>query len=223
MTGITVGPIQTYADDSVSSLPTLNGDSIQENVSVTLTSSNLWLVDTSKLNSETVDPINQYALSIPENTYLATTVPVNTDFNAIDTAAPLINSESSYLQSSLPQGDGLTLVSVTGGTQLSSAGSSLGSVELNGQTTGISLNGSTGSLSSFAGAGSISGTGITSPLDTNGALNETQANSLALLSEDSPQPVPFENPSVLGLVIVLGFFSYERILKRTLRNSSIPK
>lgn len=219
MTGITVGPVQTYADDSVSSLPTLNGDSIQENVSVTLTSSNLWLVDTSKLNSETVDPINQYALSIPEDTYLATVAPVNTDFSAIE-ATSLISSESSYLQSSLPETDGLTLVSVTGGTQLGSAGSSLGSVELSGQTTGIALDGSTGSLSSFAGGGSISGTGITSPLDTNGASNETQATSLAVLSEDSPQPVPFENPSVLGLVIVLGFFGYERILKRALRKSA---
>jgi len=215
MTDITVGPIQTYADDSVSSLPTLNGNSIQENVSVTLTSSNLWLVDKSKLNSQTVDPINQYALTIPENTYLATVAPVNTDFNAIDNAAPLISSESSYLQSPLPQGDGLTLVSVTGGTQFNSAGSSLGSLESSGQPTGIALDGTTGGLSSFAGDGSISGAGASSPPGSDGSSNGTaQAISLTSLPEVTPQPVPFENPSVLGLIIVLGFFSYERLLKR---------
>jgi hypothetical protein len=160
MSDMTVGPIQTYLGNSTLSAPTINQNPVQGNVAVTLTDSNLWLVDTSKLNGQTSDPAAQFALVNLQTKY-QTVVPFdNVNFNATTIApAALPTSTGSYLQSSLPQGDLFMLTSVTGGTQLSSNGTLLTSSGASGGSTGgIASSGTSGGLSN-TGSGSASGGG----------------------------------------------------------------
>jgi len=83
---ITVGPIETYVTDSDLSNPTNYAEvSTQEQVSVNLTSSTLWLVDSSTLNTQTVStsPIVEQPLepSVQDSVLFAN----------IDTTAPGIS------------------------------------------------------------------------------------------------------------------------------------
>lgn len=238
MSDVTVGPVQTYVDDSISSFTSVNQNTTQESISVNLTGSNLWLVDTSKLNGETIDPQTQYTLLNLETKY-QTTVPFeNIDFTAATLTSPSLDgTDSSYLQSNLPLADSLMLAQVTGATQLGSDGVSLTSSSFSSSDSGIttgssgSLSGSGGGIGSsstgFSGAGSSdagssgtgsSGTGSTS--DSSSADSQVSTNPLMTVNPQvtmSPQPVepvPFELSPAIGLLLVLLMFSY-RVLRRT--------
>lgn len=225
MSDVTSGPIQTYVDDSILTSPTVSQNSIQERISVTLTDSNLWLVDPSKLNGQTVDSQTQYTLLNLQTKY-QTTVPFdNVNFNATTIApASLTSSESSYLQSNLPQGNALMLAEVTGGTRLGSEGMSLASTGSSDGTSGTSSGGSSGGLSGGGGAGS-SGAGVSPPSDssspeqstntppnTTGVTPQPSVNPSAI--PQTPVPVPFEASPTVGLLLLLFVFGYKWMLKK---------
>lgn len=220
MSDVTVGSIQTYLDDTILSAPTVSQNTSQERVSVTLTDSNLWLVDTSKLNGQTTDSQTQVSFLNLE-TSSQTTVPFeNVAFNAA-TAAPtgLATSDSSYLQSNL-DGNSLLLAQVTGGTQLGSDGVSLTSAGSSGGTASTSSGGSSGGLSS-AGSGtgaagssaapSASGSpsdSATADPSTGVAQSAASTSSQPLvgsstLQSSTPVPVPFEVSPTLGVLLLL--------------------
>lgn len=227
MSDVTSGPIQTYVDDSILTSPTTSQSSEQESISVTLTDSNLWLVDPSKLNGQTVDSQTQYTLLNLQTKY-QTTVPFeNVDFNAA-TAAPasLTSSESSYLQSNLPQGNALMLAEVTGGTQLGSEGMSLATTGSSSGSTGTSAGGDSGGLSGGGGAGS-SGSSTTPPASdssTPGQSTENPPNTAGVdpqplvspsVTPPVPVPVPFEVSPTLGLLLFLALVIYKMLCKKT--------
>ncbi|MGI0488907.1 hypothetical protein ACN4EK_26155 [Pantanalinema rosaneae CENA516] len=233
MGDVTVGPVQTYVDDSISSFTSIDQNTTQESVSVNLTGSNLWLVDTSKLSGETIDPQTQYTLLNLETKY-QTIVPVeNVDFTVATLASPSLGgTDSSYLQTNLSLEDSLMLAQVTGTTQLGSDGVSLTSTSSSGSDSGMAT-GSSGSLSGsgggtgssstgFSGAGSSdAGSSNTGSSDTESASDPSIADSQVITNPQatvnpqvtiSPQPVepvPFEISPAIGLLLVLLMFSYK--------------
>ncbi|XGV97105.1 MAG: hypothetical protein ACAF41_30835 [Leptolyngbya sp. BL-A-14] len=238
MSDLTTGPIQTYIGESTLLSPTTSLNPDAGSVSVTLTDSNLWLVDPTKLNGQTSDPATQFTLMDLQTKY-QTTVPFdNVNFNATTLApAALTSSESSYLQTNLPQGSALMLASVTGGTQLGSDGMSLTSTGSGGgDTGGASSGGASGSLSgggggggggssSGGGGGGSSGGGATSGSSSNAtpvgsstqtgiATTQVTPSPQATVSPQAPVPVPFEVSPTIGLLFVLFLFSHKFLLKR---------
>jgi len=238
MSDMTVGPIQTYVGDSTLSSPTINQSPSQGNVSVTLTDSNLWLVDTSKLNGQTSDPTTQFTLMNLQTKY-QTTVPFdNVNFSATTIApAALTTSESSYLQSSLPQGNALMLASVTGGTQLGSDGMSLSASGSSGSGAGgTSSSGASGGLSGAGGGGGTGSSGGAGAGSSSSSASAGQATSTAQTgtgvnaqatvglqaiaipqptgSPQAPTPVPFEASPTIGLLFVLLLFGHKLRLRK---------
>ncbi|GEM_PF-6962061 len=238
MSDMTVGPIQTYVGDSILSSPTTSQNPVQDNISVTLTDSNLWLVDTSKLNGQTGNPQTQFTLLNLQTKY-QTTVPFdNVNFTAA-TVAPtgLATTESAYLHSNLPQGSALMLASVTGGTQLSSDGMSMTSAGSSGRDSGgASSSGSSGGLSGAGGsagsAGSSTASGSSSNSSSTGQSTQAVPKTSATVSPKatvspqatvspkatvSPQaavPVPFDVSPTLGLMLILLMVGYRWLFQK---------
>jgi len=235
MSDLTTGPIQTYIGDSTLSSSTTSLSPNAASLSVTLTDSNLWLVDTTKLGGQTSDPTRQFTVMALQTKY-QTTVPFdNVNFNAATIApAALTSGESSYLQTNLPQGDALMLASVTGGTQLSSDGMSLMSARSGGGDTGGAAGGASGGLSGGgsgssggSGAGSSGGgtaSGSSSNASPAGSSNQTTTQATTnpqatvspqpTASAQAPVPVPFEVSPTIGLLFVLLLFSHKLLPKR---------
>lgn len=225
MSDLTVGPIQTYSGDST----TTTQDSVQDSASVTLTSTDLWLVDTSKLNGETSDPQTQYTLATPE-TKDQTTVPFeNVDFTATAYSLPALDSSTSSTLSTISD-DSLMLAEVTGGTQFSSDGTSLSSSNFNGSSTGTGSTGS-GSLTGSSGGGGSAGAGgapssssgsadgqatdsapsttpSTSPSTTSTAIAQSATTAPGQTPAPVPTPAPFEVSPTMGLLLMLLMFGY---------------
>jgi hypothetical protein len=235
MSDITIGPIQTYVGDSISSPSSANQNATQQSLSVNLTDSNLWLVDTSKLTGQTSNSQAQFTLLNLQTKY-QTTVPFdNVNFTA-STIVPtgLMSSESSYLQSNLPQGNGLILAAVTGGTQFSSTGISLSSSGVGRSETGSAVGAVSGGLAGAAGGSDFSSGGGSPGSTTGGDKVSPQVvpspqstvnpqstpdpqptiNPQPTVNPQSPAPVPFEYSPNLGLLLILVIFSYRLVLKQ---------
>lgn len=238
MSDVTTGPIQTYSGDTTLATTT-NLDPTQERVSVTLTDSNLWLVDPTKLNGQTVDSQEQYTLLNLETSNQTTTTFDNVNFTASTVNSTGLTSDSTYLQSSLPEGDALMLASVTGGSQLSSDGVSLTSTGSSGSSDSTSGGGTSGSLSGSdggaGGAGASAPSGSSTASSTDGQSIDGQATpSTTTTTSDPqppgspqpgaspspggtpqlPQPVPFEISPTIGLLLLLVIFGHRLLLKR---------
>lgn len=237
MSDVTVGPVQTYVDDSISSFTSIDQNTTQESISVNLTGSNLWLVDTSKLSGETTDTQTQYTLLNLETKY-QTTVPFeNVDFTAATLTSPsLAGTDSSYLQTNLPLADSLMLAQVTGATKLSSDGVSLTSTSSSDSNSGMAT-GSSGSLSGSGGGTGSSSTGFSGAASSEAGSSDTGSSEVGssdpsitdsqvvtnpqatvtpqvTMSPQPVEPVPFELSPAIGLLLVLLMFSY-RVLRRT--------
>lgn len=241
MSDVTVGPIQTYVNDSPASSATISQNPGQGSVSVALTDSTLWLVDTSKLNEQTSNPAAQITLMDLQTKYQTTVPFANVNFNAAGAIAPAaLMNESSYLQSNLPQDNALLLAAVTGGTQLSADGTSLASTGSSGSDpSGLaSVVASSGLFSAGAGsgAGSLGFGGTSGGISITTASNAPPDGQTAQTANVNPQatgspqvtispqpnvstqtpvPVPFEVSPTLGLLLVLALFSYKRLIKKT--------
>lgn len=234
MSDVTVGPIQTYSDDSLlSSSTTTSQPVVQNNVSVTLTDSDLWLVDTSKLNAQTE--------STTSSTSFLTLDPAaqdNTTFDNVTMTAssPLassaLESSSRSLQTNLPEGNSLMLAEVTGGTQLSSDGISTMSTSSSGSSSATSSGSTSGSLSgggdsggggtssSGGGAGTSSSSDSSSPgqspntsQTTTTSTTQTTTNPQPSTSPSSPVPVPFEVSPTLGVLLIVVIFGYKLLFR----------
>lgn len=222
MSDVTTGPIQTYVDDSSLSSTITSQNSTQERVSVTLTDSNLWLVDSSKLSGTTIDSQDQYTLLNLQPENQTTTSFENVNFTATTLSSTGLSTESSYLQSSLPDGSALTLTSVTGGTQLSSDGMSLTSTGTGGDSTGGTSSGGSGGGSSGSGSGSGSASAGAAPASSGSSTDSqstdgTSTQSVSIntqttvspqptVSPQTPEPVPFEVSPAIGLLLLLVMF-----------------
>ncbi|WP_088889477.1 hypothetical protein [Leptolyngbya ohadii] len=162
MSNTTIGSIQTYVEDSILLSPSIDQNSVQARVSVTLTDTTLWLVDTSKLSGQTADSRSQFTLLDLQTNYQIIEPFENINFAAATVAPGIsLSSQSSYLQTTLPDGSSLMLVQVTGGTQFGSGGMSPLTGGSGGGSTGISTTGSpSGSLTPGGGG---SGGGSSSP------------------------------------------------------------
>jgi len=246
MSDVTTGPIQTYSGDTtLATTTTLDSD--QERVSVTLTDSNLWLVDPTKLNGQTVDSQEQYTLLNLETSNQTTTSFDNVNFTASTVNSTGLTSDSTYLQSSLPEGDALMLASVTGGSQLSSDGVSLTSTGSSGSSDSTSSGGTSGSLTGSGGGSG--GSGATAPSGSSSTDSSTDGQStdgqttLSTTTTASdpqppgspqpgaspsptgtpqlPQPVPFEISPTIGLLLLLVIFGHRLLLKRTPRAARV--
>ena len=235
MSDVTVGPIQTYSDDSLlSSSTTTSEPVVANNVSVTLTESDLWLVDTSKLNAQTESTTSSTAFLTLDPAVQDTTTFDNVTMTASSPFADsALESTSSNLQTNIPEGGALTLTQVTGGTQLSSDSISTSSTSSSGGSTGESGGGGSGSLSgggdsSGSGVGaSGGGSGTSSSSNTSNtgqspdiaqtataSTTQTPTSPQASASPQVPVPVPFDMSPTLGLLLISVIFGYKLLLRK---------
>lgn len=232
MSDVTVGPIQTYSDDSLlSSSTTTSQPVVQNNVSVTLTDSDLWLVDTSKLNAQTESTTSSTAFLTLDPAAQDNTTFENVTMQASSPlASSALESNSSSLQTSLPQGNSLMLAEVTGGTQLSSDGVSTMSTGSGVGSTGGSIDGASGSLSAGGSGGGTAfvegGMGTASASDSSSlgqfpettqttATGVTQAtSSQPSTGPPPPVPVPFEVSPTVGVLLMLAIFGCKLMVRK---------
>lgn len=207
---LSVGTIETYVPGSTEFYETQYGNlGAEDQTPLTLSDSNLWLVDTTTLDPDGTEDLSLLLLNPDGSTtegYLApmgsTTLGSTTGDITIYGSTPTTDSVLYTNSSALQLSDGSSLLEVQGGTQssatLSADGSSnLGSATLtgigttSGADTTLSGTGSTGSLTlPSTGDGDGSGTPTTGGLDGN---------------PDTPievQPVPFDLHTSLGLIIL---------------------
>ena len=250
MSDVTVGPIQTYVNNLPTSSSTISQNPGQGSLSVTLADSTLWLVDTSKLNEKTSNPTTQITLMDLQTKYQTTVPFANVNFNAAAIAPAALMSQSSSLQSSLPQDNTLLLAAVTGGSQLSADGTSLASAGSSGSDPGglTSVAASSGLFSASAGGGSGAGSpgaggtssgisiGVASNASPSAQTDQTAASvnpqttssaqatisSQPIVNAPPPAPVPFEVSPTLGLLLVLTIFGYKRLIKKTALKPILP-
>lgn len=197
---LTVGSIETYVADSIWSEPgSYSQISAQEQVAVNLTSSTLWLVDTSKLNAETIDspPVTlqdetvDYQTQVPFANIQATSDPI-----ALSTG---FATETSLLESSLSQDNFLQLSQVTGTIDLNSTTSATptGSLQagLTESTTQFTSS-STYQAATNGGSGATiaaSGTATDSTTPEPTASPTSEPTSTATASSTSPSTNPTTN------------------------------
>ncbi len=211
---ITVGPIETYVTDSDLSNPTNYAEvGTQEQVSVNLTSSTLWLVDSSTLNTQTVStsPIVEQPLepSVQDSVLFAN----------IDTTAPgislpaAINDGTSV--TSLQDTNPLLLAEVSGTSQFSATTTTTG---LTSSSTGTDLFTADTPTSTFQTpniTSSISLPGVPGT-ETPGTSPEPDGSTPSIVTPPpSPStPVPFGVSTTPGILLLLVLLGAVRLRKR---------
>jgi hypothetical protein len=211
---ITVGPIETYVTDSELSNPTNYAEvGTQEQVSVNLTSSTLWLVDSSTLNTQTVStsPIVEQPLepSVQDSVPFAN---INTTAPGISLPAA-INDGTSV--TSIQDTNPLLLAEVSGTSQFNSASTTTG---LTSSSTGTDLFTSgtptstfqTPNITSSTSLPGVPGTGTpgTSP-------NPDGSTTSIMTPPPSPStPVPFGVSTTPGILLLLVLLGAVRLRKR---------
>ena len=216
---ITVGPIETYVTDSDLSNPTNYAEvGTQEQVSVNLTSSTLWLVDSSTLNTQTVStsPIVEQPLepSVQDSVLFAN----------IDTTAPGISLPAAIDDgtsvTSLQDTNPLLLAEVSGTSQFSSSSTTTG---LTSSSTDTDLFTSDTPTSTFETPNITSSTslpGVPAPgtpgTETPGTSPEPDGSTPSILTPPpSPStPVPFGVSTTPGILLLLVLLGAVRLRKR---------
>lgn len=227
MGSLTVAPISNYTITSELSAPDNYANlSNQQQVSLTLTDSSLWLVDISQLRASTssTDDLSTGITTQPIDLSNQLTVPFN---NISNEAAPItLTSAFSSLPDqwsalTLPQDSTLQMAAFSGNVQLASSGSS----------GGASRSTAAGSTSTFGGASSTftsSDTGTaaggtaslgSSGTSSGGASNGASSGSVVADATGSnggatsPTAVPFEFSQTLGLLLVFAFFGTRKLFR----------
>lgn len=228
MGSLTVAPIGNYTITSELSAPDNYANlSNQQQLSVSLTDSSLWLVDISQLraNTSSTDDLSTGIATQPIDLSNQLTVPFN---NISNEAAPitLTNAFSStpdqWSALTLPQDSTLQMAAFSGNVQLASSDSSggtsrstaAGSTSTFGSSSSSFASSDTGSAgvgTASLGSGGATSGGATSGGATSGtvATDATGSNG----GTTSPTAVPFEFSQTLGLLLVFAFFGTRKLFK----------
>lgn len=210
---LSVGTIETYVPDSTEFTQTQYGDlGTQDRDSLTLSDSDLWLVDTTTLNSLNIDSYSLYdstSLYTDQQGYLApmssTNMESTTGGITVYSSDPSTDNILYTGDPSLQMIDGTPLLEVQGDTQGGSTLlSSSGTLSTGTTDSEFTLTSSDPVTASSISSGSLALPTGDNTAESNAALEVTAATTSSSSLEISSEvtPVPFEMHSALGLIAI---------------------
>lgn len=214
MGSLTVAPIDNYVITSELSAPDNYANLSDQQVSVSLADSSLWLVDISKLRADTTgtDDLSTGITTQPIDLGNQLVVPFD---NISNEAAPitLSNAFSSvpdqWSALTLPQDSTLQMAAFTGNVQLASSSASGGTSNIGATVASTSAFSSSTSAIASSDTGSAGVTSAPSSSSSgSGSASETTSSDTT-----SPTPVPFEFSQTLGLLLIFAFLGIRKVFK----------